>query len=86
MKRLTGLPDLAYLTPLLEFRNWVLQVTNVSLNPDCRLVKDNCPRGLTLETRKRIFERLMEVQNQVRMDLISPEEKEAIIKKWAEDE
>ena len=83
MQKLTKQPELRHLSPLLKFRNWVVEATSVSSNPGSRIVKDNCPRGLTVETRKKIFRKLMELQDKIGIDLMSLDEQEAIRKEWA---
>ena len=86
MQKLTQRPELRHLTPLLKFRNWVVEVTSLSTNPDSRILRNGCPRGLTLRVRKRLFDRLMKLQTEVGMDLISEKEEMAIREQWARHE
>lgn len=82
------------LEPLLEFRDWLKAIRedgamrsatrrNGTLNfvGEGRLI----PGPFTLEARRQILDRLLTVQDEVGLDLISAEEIGAIRKIWAED-
>lgn len=74
------------LEPLLEFRNWLLTIRN---NPSYRYkFRRNGDKGLgpfTLEARKEILYKLLEVQGRAKWNLISSEEIDYIQKQWAVD-
>lgn len=82
------------LEPLLEFRDWLKAIRedgsmrmatrrNGSLNfvGEGRLI----PGPFTLEARREILDRLIAIQEEVEMQLVSPEEIDAIQRIWAED-
>ncbi len=82
------------LEPLLEFRDWLKAIRedgamrmatrrNGTLNfvGEGRLI----PGPFTLGARREILDRLLAIQNEVDMQLVSPEEIDAIRKIWADD-
>lgn len=80
MEKITALPQWAYLKPLLDFRQYVKEITSQF---DSRVSRSNgMPGRLTLEIRKSLLENLLTLQKQMSMPLISPEEIAAIYGVW----
>jgi DNA sulfur modification protein DndC len=77
------------LKTLYEFRNWLLEF---SLNPQNRLpirrngkLAKNSKGMLSLKAREEILKKLLELEKQTNMQILSPEEMEEIKKIWEED-
>jgi DNA sulfur modification protein DndC len=80
--------------PLMEFRDWLAQIRNdksrrmaVRRNGQVTFMNDGepVPGPFTLAARAEILDRLLALQRDVKMNLISPEEIEIIRRLWAED-
>lgn len=76
-----------HLTPLVEFRDWIKEL---SADHSLRLgERRNGEEGLgpmTIETRRRMLERLLEVQAEVGVQLIAPAEVDRVRSRWSQDE
>lgn len=87
-KAMKQLVDYGYknLKPLYDFRNWMMSIRD---NPDYRCsVRRNGQLGkgpFTLDARKEIFNRLLEVQNESGMKLITDSEINIIYELWDKD-
>jgi DNA sulfur modification protein DndC len=80
--------------PLVGFREWLVEIRN---DPERRLARRRdgrithmesgtlIPGPFTFETRREILGRLLDLQNQLQRQLITPEELERIRAIWAED-
>lgn len=80
MEKITALPQWSHLKPLLDFRQHVREITS---NLDSRVSRSNGKPGrLTVEIRKSLLEKLLTLQEQMCMALISPEEVAAIHGLW----
>lgn len=85
MTKLTEANNLNYLKPLLEFRNYTAEVTNCRLHPESRIMRpDGNPGRLSMNTRKMLFDRLLDVEEKSGLTLIIEEEKAAITQYWSE--
>jgi len=82
MQRITALPQWAHLRPLLEFRERVLRLTG---SEESRYVRPDGRRGrLSLETRRRLLEELLQLQEKIGIRLIEEEEVGLIRKLWSD--
>jgi DNA sulfur modification protein DndC len=95
-KSLEGFVDAGYpqLEPLLFFRDWLVAIRNdrsrrqrVRRNGFVTLMKDGTPvpGPFTLEAREEILTRLLSVQDEVGVELISASERSHIKRLWADD-
>jgi len=85
MMKLTEANNLAYLKPLLDYRNYVMDVTNCQSHRESRVTRpDGNPGRLTIETRRMLFDRLLTVEKSSGLRLITEEEKAAILRYWSE--
>jgi len=83
LEKITSLPKWAYLRPLMEFRNRVIEIAYL---PSSRVKRRNGrPGGLKLEVRKRLLSELIKLQDVVGMKLISDEEVKFIKKMWKKE-
>jgi len=80
MENLTSNPEYSYLKPLLEFRNWIIQITSVHTSREKR--PDGTPGRLKLSIRKRILRKLLELQSEMGISLITEEEINLIKMLW----
>ncbi|GAB6066934.1 hypothetical protein JCM13664_02520 [Methylothermus subterraneus] len=79
--------------PLVRFRNWLMEIRDEPgrrlaqrRNGKVTFIGDNLIQGpFTLETRREILERLMDLQDRVKRRLISEEEIAKIKQIWADD-
>ena len=95
-RSLEGLVDSGHeeFEPLIEFRNWLMEIRNNSNNRlpfsrqgRTRVSKENINTGpFTLETRRVILDKLLSLQQETRMDLISTKEVFFIKRQWERDE
>ena len=83
MEKTIAQPDWNHLAPLAEFRKYVWQITR-SIESR-RLRSDGQPGGLNHKVRKALLERLMEVQAEVGIELVSKDEAYAIKHMWKEE-
>lgn len=80
MEKIMSRPEWAYLRPLLDFREWVLRLTSF---PESRYLRPDGKLGkLSLETRRQLLTKLLWLQENLGIDLISKEEVELIQKLW----
>lgn len=80
MEKITSLPQWSHLRPLLEFRQFV---RDISISPHSRVRRsDGRPGRLTLSMRQYLLNELLEMQAKLNMRLISPEEIATIEELW----
>ena len=95
-KSMQGFIDAGFehLEPLMYFRDWLFAIRNdrsrrmrTRRNGLVTLMKNgsHVPGPFTLEVRREILDRLLKLQNEVGLELISKEEIEMIKKIWSED-
>lgn len=71
------------LQPMLEFRNWLLTIrSDPAYRHEFRRNGDKGPGPFTLEARKEILQKLLEVQGRVEVNLISTAEIDYIERQW----
>ncbi len=75
-----------HLTPMLEMRNWLAEIRNMKEKRSYKRRTGGTGLGpFTLETRREILTRLLDVQKKVGMELIQPREIELIHQIWTQE-
>jgi DNA sulfur modification protein DndC len=83
LEALSSRPQWAHLRPLLSYRSLVMEVAS---KPSKRLLRpDGRPGRLRLEVREELLEKLRELEEEVSLSLISPQEAEVIMRIWKEE-
>ena len=76
MEQLVQTPEGKKYEPLLEFRNWLKEIGDNKLHPENRVIRLDGKSGrLKLRVRREILRRLLEVQEETGLELISPSER-----------
>jgi DNA sulfur modification protein DndC len=71
------------LAPLLKYRNMVQENTSAKLHPESRIRRSDGALGrLTLRTRKKLYQQLLEIQDKTKLQLITQAERRAIRSFW----